>query len=377
MRTVKSDQPRSSADNPGAVYLLGAGASRGSRHELPTMQGFFAPPLVAEARFSRLREFINGSFPQAHVEKLNLEWVLTYLDLALSSLGARWGGDSVRRETSLLLDARHELDLYITQRLKADATMREPCPHHVALGRRLADPDSILTLNYDLLMDRALHCCNDGRLERLLHLTSIPAFSGGEPMAPRPSEANPGVYIKLHGSIDWATCPRPDCGNHQHLADMRQAGWERHIEVGAPCRRCGSPLVLGIVTPSLLKEFDRLPKVALLWHIAHQKLLRCKAFYAIGVSLAPSDFGLRWLIRHSLTANRNPLEVVVVNQSEGAYREFRELLSGVNVRHDARQFQDWTADSNPGDARSNGALQRPVSGATAAAKQRPRRPARR
>ena len=323
------------------VYLLGAGASRGSRHRLPLMGEFFTYESLRANSYSNLRRAIRTAFPRTSLNRLNLEWVLTYLDLTLSPVGNRWGGRSVSTERSQFAEARRELEKYIVDRLKVDETMKTPCEIHVALVRALEYRDTVLTLNYDLIMDRAFYSCGDGRLNGLLHLTSIPAFQGGEPMAPRPGEIDPGLYIKLHGSIDWATCPRPECGNHEHFGDMRQAGWERHVRVGAPCRRCGTALELAIVTPSLIKEFDRMPKLALLWNAAHRALGRCTRLVISGVSFAPSDSALRWLIQHSLVGSQRLEEVILVTRDDWAFRQLKGLLPGLTIRRRKSSFQQW------------------------------------
>ncbi len=337
----QKERPTGQRSSSGGVYLLGAGASRGSVHSLPTMGDFFATEDIEAPQFIDLRNVLVRLGGEDGHRNQNLEWVMTYLDLALSSIGPRWAGDALAPEVTPLHLARRALDEFIVRRLRADDTFHAPCDRHVALVRRLSSEDSILTLNYDLIVDRALDRATDRRLGLLTHMTSIPAFQGGEPMAPRPGETSPGLYLKLHGSIDWATCPNVACGNHQHLADMRQAGWENHVRPGLPCRRCGAPLVLGIVTPSLVKEFDRIPKLALLWHLAHDKLARCQRLVVIGVSLAPSDFGLRWLLQHSLGSNPHLEVIEVVNCDPSVAPQFRKLLPRANVQPIERTLEEW------------------------------------
>jgi hypothetical protein len=65
-------------------------------------------------------------------------------------------------------------------------------------------------------------------------------------------------------------------GNH-HLSfknwiDSR----ETHDEAGEPCMLCGSPLVYVIVTPTLHKSFEKIPKLWLFWSLAHKELENAK-----------------------------------------------------------------------------------------------------
>lgn len=70
------------------VYFLGAGASNASDFKLPTMDGFFRKDDLALKNFSELRQFIESVFRGIHSEKLNLEDVITYLELGTDKFGS-------------------------------------------------------------------------------------------------------------------------------------------------------------------------------------------------------------------------------------------------------------------------------------------------
>ena len=72
----------------GTVYFLGAGASKGSDFELPLMKGFFREEDFHLKEYSHLKEFIDKRFPKIPINDLNMEEVITHLELILE--GFRW-----------------------------------------------------------------------------------------------------------------------------------------------------------------------------------------------------------------------------------------------------------------------------------------------
>jgi len=133
------------------VYFLGAGASKASDFRLPVMKEFFRKEDLSEKNFSNLREFIRKVRPDSSIETVNLEDIITYLDLSLEDLGSNW-----QQERTLEQKARQELYAYITKRLSPCENYPYLCQSHLKLAQRLKNNDSVLTLNYDLIMDFAI-----------------------------------------------------------------------------------------------------------------------------------------------------------------------------------------------------------------------------
>ncbi len=61
------------------VFVLGAGASHGSRFDLPMMDGFFEEDILGAPEFAPLAEFLRRYTPDANVRSVNLEDVMSHL----------------------------------------------------------------------------------------------------------------------------------------------------------------------------------------------------------------------------------------------------------------------------------------------------------
>ncbi len=87
------------------VYFFGAGASKASIFEFPTMRGFFRGEDLKLQQYDQLRDLIYELFPNTPVDELNLEEMVSHLDLTLDDLGKRGlveGIDSFQAQTQLM-----------------------------------------------------------------------------------------------------------------------------------------------------------------------------------------------------------------------------------------------------------------------------------
>jgi len=144
-------------------------------------------------------------------------------------------------------------------------------------------------------------------------------------------DAGKGIYIKLHGCINWLYCPNPLCGYHQSIFPNPFRP-EVRIELHAPCGRCGTPLGLVIIPPTLRKSFERFPKLGYLWHLAFKELKEADRLVFWGIGLPKSDYLLRWLIRESITQREKERETVIVNCEEERKRLEKEFEGLTNPK---------------------------------------------
>ena len=68
------------------------------------------------------------------------------------------------------------------------------------------------------------------------------------------------------------------------------------------CRRCGALHERAIVPPTMKAVFSSHPRLGYLWALAFDALAAARRVIVIGVSFAPSDYLLRWLLRATLNA---------------------------------------------------------------------------
>lgn len=130
-----------------------------------------------------------------------------------------------------------------------------------------------------------------------------------------------GLFLKLHGSLDWFRCPNSDCSDYSRMF-LRENKNEPMI-----CGVCGTDLEAAIVPPAMSKSFARWPKLGLLWRLAREELAAATGVVFIGVSFAPSDYYLRWLIKSSfLESDGNKEWVKVVDKCPSVKKKIREMV---------------------------------------------------
>lgn len=315
-------------DGHRTVVMLGAGASFGSAHSLPTMANFWNASI--ENLPSELQTFLNWFNSSNHTASHNLEDVLGYLDLARHR-SAAWGTavlpeglDPQRLYAAVLDDVRHRLTV----------PLDHPCGSHEKLFRALEPSDTVLTLNYDLIADVALRAVEqvngqlpqDSRLEKMGSIIGTPDFVGGVPPSLLPREETSGFYLKLHGSLDWLRCTTPGCPNSERLFAINVENLGEGQEAGRPCRLCGTPVAIFLVPPVASKRIEDRGRLAFVWSLALRELQAADQIVIAGLSIAPSDFELRWLLR-AARASR-PLDNLSIANPDLAARASTIALLG-------------------------------------------------
>lgn len=318
------------------VLLLGAGTSAASKFALPTMRGFFTESSLAS--FPELRDFLTWFFATGTLVDWNLEEVMAYLDLQRVREGV-WLDEPPTPGAEGLY---RQLLSYVTGRLSTDESH---CELHVQLFRFLGPRDSIITINYDLVADRALEQIDPrdprhGGLPEYSRLAKVSGLLGhldllvGPPPSLLDRERQQGFYLKLHGSLDWLYCPTAGCYNNANI--FHSGGSLPAIRLGQgpglPCRVCGSTLRMFIVPPVARKHIDDRGRLAFLWNLAWRELIDADRIVIVGMSLPPTDFELRWLLRSACAMRKRSarplLELQVVNPNQAHCEAAIAILSG-------------------------------------------------
>ncbi len=370
------------------VVLLGAGASRASDYELPTMQGFFAEGLLTAdsvdggGKYSLLWKFLQETYGvdrKGDVSKqladVNLEEVITHLfNLEHSLLPIN------RHRKAELQSAREELDAYVYQRLidepsakgnsnrTADKTQTdvEPsppgmegspppcrafhCEKHERVFHELALlHDSIISINYDLVADGTLQKMketrgqtDDARSSRDQFRERSRGLLGFSPnwdlrgIGPCNDEMALGYYLKLHGSLDYLYCPNSSCPQHHTFYENRPTLKRYDLPESSFCKLCGRQLVNAIIPPALGKSMDDFPKINVIWSMAYNKLLEADRWIIWGISLAESDHLFRTLLREAAheAKRKDTLDVSVINPCEAAASKVESVVCAEVRRHE-------------------------------------------
>lgn len=301
------------------VYILGAGASAGFDRSYtglhcPSAKNFFtvadhllrSDPGCEPDHYGSLALFLRKYYRLSPTDLepagLDMQDVLTFLDLEIEY------SDS-SGEIDLLREARNQfMDLLsITFGKVLDGP---PCPYHGALASSLDRGDTVISFNYDLLMDSALYlncpCWNPGTGY------GINALAAGDDNS-RPSPGSGVLLLKPHGSFNWVACK--DCGRlyvlpfDQAGAALRQPSFTALIPEPP-----GHRLERLIIPPSLKKDVHG-KAMQQIWEKAGKALESADRMVIIGYSLPAADFLVKRLLYRSLPFNRNLREFELVDRN--------------------------------------------------------------
>lgn len=355
------------------VYILGAGFSRpaGAPNQAEILGEIFRlgeeHGEIASAK-QGLREFLEKDLCIDNLEQAPLEDIYTPIDRCIAD------GTSMRsRSPRELAEVRAKLEYLISHAIShriagyaadhpgATEYIGDFAAHIVekAAGRAQAvsgsrsadpardyDPISIVSLNWDTLLDDALHAA----LFRQCDLTGdydpfgvVDYCCYASSLKENDPRVRAGLFslgcrgynvklLKLHGSMNWLQCPNcqrlfVDFNRKEELLNMLGRETCRH------CRKHGHTNYLqgSLVMPTFLKDLSNF-QVKLVWQNAGVELMEAKRLVFIGYSLPYADFEFRQLLSRMTHAGTS-IDVVLY---EGASEESKRRYEGEVERY--RQF---------------------------------------
>lgn len=327
--------------------MLGAGSSRAA-----TESEVMASPLATEFFHDKyLKEywhsgnfdvefqesplyFILGQYfgkdtrrPTRGFNRLNVEEVYSFLQ----------SYDRVFQSTShrapYFLEARRQLREYVILVVRYTSGQAKRCGYLERLANHLTVQDSIVTFNWDTLIERALAKSKNSAASKLL--ASVGEFHPQRARATwtdraRMEERDRGKLIKLHGSVTFTACENDSCARHAF-----PYVWEFAVELPEywSCLECGAPCSVMILPPHGAKSYSANSFFRLQANIAAGKLAMATRIVLIGYSIPVFDIEARSMLRSARLDDDSSeawlSEVVVVNPQVRSRRyvsEVRDLL---------------------------------------------------
>ncbi len=162
------------------------------------------------------------------------------------------------------------------------------CKHHSVLFKKLGSNDAIISMNYDLVAERAL-----ASLHRHISSFGIWLYGGNarQQITPKAAQQVP-VIFKLHGSANWIIKDK--------VFSVRQKSWDEFDESpGYSAHRIFED-EFPILLPFWEKKIEIKPW-AQIWHDAGRKLRRCENLVVFGYSLPPTDLKAKSLFQQTIT----------------------------------------------------------------------------
>ncbi len=286
---------------------------------------------------------IEGPFGDPPWTSLSIEEVFTSLSLMNDFSPA---GTNKKAISRLLLN---DLTRYIRRSI-AYSTLFRFGAHTRSLAQHLKPEDSVISFNYDLLVDQEL--LNDGNgplqyqnfcvkllgkdvldvgdsyreIRKTLTDPILPATNNG------PFDSSHGLYLKLHGSLNWFVCPNSACPRSKTFAvvpSVPQCLGTSALGIDFQCNYCSSELIPFLVPPLVQKPVMDNPQLRNIWGNAFALIANASKIVVIGFSFQPSDFYAAWLFRYALRYKKD-VKVWVVNP-QNKYQEFRDRMKSIFV----------------------------------------------
>jgi hypothetical protein len=312
------------------VVVLGAGASYGEDlekrypearpHRTPLTNGFFdldlltdigyldvASHLDAVLDYVRERNLIQEDLGYGRWKRLDLEQLFTSIEVERefqnpeSDQGAR------------LTIVRNQLVRHI-RKVLGQCTRGARGKYHSQLKSLLQQDDSVITFNWDLLMDQTFTNLGAGgdQYSNSIHRLAITSNAlNSDQLSP-----GEGLYLKLHGSLSWFRCGNRHCLSRGQVF-ASNAVVDADLNAGdeeTTCWQCGSTMDPVIIPPLLRKPIAEDAVIRSAWGMAREKLLNASQVIVVGFSAPPTDFYAHWLLR-STVGRRPDVWVEVVNPS--------------------------------------------------------------
>lgn len=327
------------------VVVLGAGATRGS--VLPDDRQC-DPPLNLDF-FTQLQRITRGKH-QATIDavindvldlfgadfSLSLEEYFTQLE----SLG-KTARLASRTDPTLTVGEINDRRARLMKALAAvleestdvSKTDREACARHAKVVECLDAQDTIISFNYDCVMDHALRRHGDGKWSARYGYTfnkpnRIAGYDHWHAADP-PRASRESLYLlKLHGSLNWQLPPKESARDGEIRLKQRL-----YQQAGTP--------KFTIIPPEFVKNIESDDNFATLWQNAERALRNAETIALVGFSFTPTDLHVESLFRYAM-ASGNLKTLVIANPSKDHRRRIRsvfarQLQSGAVVR----QYDDF------------------------------------
>ena len=208
----------------------------------------------------------------------------------------------------------------------------------------LGPDDTVMTTNWDLLLDQALDA-RFGTDASSVGTDAVIVRNGVErPVLPRPP------LYKLHGSLNWLYCLRCQMLFVDPTGYVGDRGFYHSARGSENTCRCGMPLRSTLITPTYFKEY-RTRHLANIWSAAQHHLAESDEWIFIGYSLPRDDVHIRALLLKAWHARRDAggaaphVTLVTDRVDEATLARYAGLFAMTCI--DSRGFREYVAVAAP------------------------------
>jgi len=308
--------------------VLGAGATRGAdlnpvgKDKQPRVAGP-VPPLDGD--FFTQAQLLSGERPGEYLQdlidgavknfgenfRLTMEGFLTQIEYMSDVFRTlRLKGRPARNPFPALRNAF----LQVLAALLDQSVGREPnCRYHTQLVDSLSLKDTIVSFNYDWVIDWTLKRHHKKKWNPRIGY-GVPCYRNSvkywEPQK-LPAGNRSIILLKMHGSLNWFRCERKP----NFRLKLRRRWWHQYGD-----------LDFEIIPPEWNKPISS-PLYQKVWRTARQRLKDCQCLAFLGYSLPSTDLPAQALLRADAGDARKLKVLVIANPDREARFRIREVVS--------------------------------------------------
>ena len=277
------------------VYILGAGASIShSNGVYPSYNEFFSKARALNIinrkdsgnvldKYKDLKDYIYKLMGEDILEeksRVDIERLLTFIDIDIDksdNINLHKNYEKKFLVLEIILDLLEQLSNRVNKQ-KGD--------YH-SLIKKINHNDTIITFNWDTLLDKILLNNKKGQIRNLVDLI----HNDRDPLTlNEPTDSyelsQKGIYLKLHGSVDWKYCSNKYCNAYNKIFTSKSK----------ICGECYKQLNSLIIPPILNKQYRSYPFIEKLWKLAFEQLKFTHNLVIWGYKLPSTDFYSNWLL---------------------------------------------------------------------------------
>jgi hypothetical protein len=325
------------------VFLLGAGATRGAfshvrvhgKKLLAPLNGDFfdvVESFVAaqgnsggfKARYDRVRKVFLEEFPTRGRWPIPMEEAFSLLYVSKDFPEIYLPRHGRRRRPG----SRREIEDFLRLTFGILSAIEEHVGHsnlYAQLVSKLGPGDTILTLNYDTLLDSALVTAGWDPAKGYGLMGGSGKIRWTRPH-PESSASLANVrLLKLHGSLNWYVR-----GSFSNLSQIFEKKPSKIVISETPRVNEFTGFVRQIAPPIYGKFFGH-KHWRTLWTAAHDALVEAEMLVIIGCSLVDTDFHLSGMLSHAVKERKSahrPFRLVVAVDRTRVRRKWLRLLRG-------------------------------------------------
>lgn len=229
--------------------------------------------------------------------------------------------------------------------LSTDAAIRGSggCQRHKMLVENLRANDTVISFNYDCVLDHALRQNGSGKWSARYGYTfpnpdRICGADRWDPPAPATASTKTINLLKLHGSLNWqlpvADDNAPDGEKHQKPIQLKQRLYGQR---GVPH--------FTVIPPVWNKAATDNPIFEALWRNAERAIRNATEVAVVGFSFARTDLPVESLFRVALAGRQTKLKTLVIaNRSNEHRRRTREVFAKPLEKGTIVRQYDWFED---------------------------------